>query len=155
MKAFKFSLESLREPRKQKEQAAQQNYARALAACEKAATKLETATLELKAQRNLLSHELANGAPMEKINSLRAWCEVLEVRRNKCKAAFDEARRASERAFQEMVEASREREALDCFYQKARNAHGKEVQRHEQKILDEIAIRFRDIHLLEPLAVKV
>jgi len=154
MKPFKFSLESLREPRRQKEQVSQQRYAQALADCDRAAAKLESAAIELKANRNLLSLELASGAHIDTINSLRGWGTVLENRRNKCKAAFDEARRAVETTFNEMIESSRAREALDCFHKKARGAYDRKVRTMEQKVLDEIALRFRDAGLLLQTAAK-
>ena len=55
MKEFTFPLESLRVLRKQKERAAQQRYAKSLAACKKAETQLLDAAVELEAGRNLLA----------------------------------------------------------------------------------------------------
>lgn len=152
MKPFKFSLESLRAPRKQKERAAQQCYAKALAACDEAAARLEKAIADLAAGWDLLTRELATGADADKIKNLRAWCATRENHRNERRAAFEEARRAVEIAFQEMVEAAREREALDCFYDKSRRAHELEVRRGEQKILDEVAARFSGANEMLSLA---
>lgn len=139
MKSFKFSLESLRAPRRQKEDAAQQRYAKTLTACDVAAAQLEKTAFDLAAGWNSLALELAAGADVDKIKNLRAWCTALENRRNACKVALNEARRASGIAFQEMIEASREREALERFHDKSRRAYDREVRRDEQKILDEVA----------------
>jgi flagellar export protein FliJ len=141
MKPFRFPLESLRVLRTQKENLAQQHYANALAACGRAETQLQSATTELTAFWDSFSRELANGIAAGKIKETRAWCSVLELRRNERKAALDETRRASAKAFQEMLAAVREREALDRFHDKSRRAHDREVQREEQKNFDEMAVQ--------------
>jgi flagellar export protein FliJ len=141
MKPFRFPLESLRVLRKQKENLAQQHYANALAACGRAETQLQAAVTELAAGRDSASRELANGTAAGKITETRAWCSVLELRRNERQAALDETRRASAKAFQAMLAAVREREALDSFYDKSRRAHDREVQREEQKNFDEMAVQ--------------
>lgn len=141
MKPFRFPLESLRVLRKQKENLAQQHYSNALAACGRAETQLQVAIKELTAGWDSASRELVIGIAAGKIADTRAWCMVLELRRNERWAALDEARRASARAFQEMLAAGREREALDRFYDKSRRAYDREVQREEQKNFDEMAVQ--------------
>jgi flagellar export protein FliJ len=141
MKPFRFPLESLRVLRKQKENLAQQHYADALAACDRAETQLQTTVTELAAGRDSASRELADGIAAGKITDARAWCTVLEIRRNERWAALDVTRRASARAFQEMLAAGREREALDRFYDKSRRAHDREIRREEQKNFDEMAVQ--------------
>ena len=141
MKPFRFALESLRVLRKQKEHAAQLRYGRALTACDRAAAQLQMAAAELAAGWNLLSRELATGATAGKLASLRAWCTVLEIRRNERRATLAEARRAAERAFQAMIAATRDREALDRFHDKSRRAHEREAQSQEQKQFDELAVQ--------------
>lgn len=141
MRTFRFPLESLRVLRKQKERAAQQRYARSLSACNTAAAHLEKAIGELNAGRNLLTQELMNGAPAAKIVNLRTWCMALEIHQHERRAAFNETRRIADLAFQEMAAARRDREGLDRFYDKAREAHAQEVFRDEQKNFDEWAIQ--------------
>lgn len=141
MKQFIFPLESLRVLRQQKERAAQQRYAKMLAACDKAAQHLQDAVAELAGVWDALARELPAGLSAEKIMGLRTWCTVLEIRRNERKAALEEARRLADAAFREMVAAARERESLDRFYEKSRQSHQREAQREEQNNLDEMAVQ--------------
>lgn len=141
MKPFHFSLESLRVLRQQKERAAQQRYAAALTLCHEAELQLQRSTTELALGWNLLGRELEQGIVAGRLACFQTWCKALETRWNERKAAVDEARRAAEVAFQEMVSAARDREALDRFHEKTRRAHDHLVQREEQKIFDELAVQ--------------
>ncbi|HTV41959.1 MAG TPA: flagellar export protein FliJ [Candidatus Sulfotelmatobacter sp.] len=140
MKTFHFPLEPLRVLRKQKEREAQQRYARSLSACDAAAAQLQKATTDLTSGRDLLTRELNSGVSAAKMMNLRTWCMALEIHQHERRAAFTEARRISQLAFQEMVSARRDREGLDCFHDKARRAHALETFRAEQKNLDELAV---------------
>lgn len=141
MKAFSFPLESLRTLRKQREQAAQQRYARALLSCDSAAQVLRVADEELNAGHTVLVTELSHGATAARIVSLRTWCKVLEIRRNECVAALDEARRTASEAFQFLTAAAREREALDKFFDKSQRVWQRECLVEEQKMFDELAVQ--------------
>jgi flagellar export protein FliJ len=152
MKPFKFSLESLRTLRKQKERVAQQHYARALTACDAAAAQLADADRELVAAWEGLVIELSDGAAAAHILGRRVWCSVLETRRNERQAALEAARRAAETAFRELLVAARNREALDRFCEKSRRAHALGVQREEQKMFDELAVQKRGVDGLLHLA---
>ena len=140
MKTFHFPLEPLRVLRKQKERVAQQRYARTLSGCDAAAAQLEKATTDLASGRELLTRELSGGVSAAKMMNLRTWCMALEIHQHERRAAFAEARRISQLAFQEMVSARRDREGLDRFYDKARRSHAQEMFRAEQKSLDELAV---------------
>jgi flagellar export protein FliJ len=83
---------------------------------------------------------------------LRAWCAVLEIRRNECRTALEQTRRAAENAFKDMVLAAREREALDRFYEKSRLAYERDAAREEQSNLDEMAIQRSGSGLLAQFA---
>jgi len=152
MKLFKFPLESMRTIRKQKEQVAQQQYARALVACAEADTQLQRAKLTLAAAWEMLECELGSGALASSILSRRAWCTTLEKRRDELQTARDAAQRAAEAAFRELVTAMREREALDRFRDKSRRAHARSVQREEQKNFDELAVQMNGANDLLQLA---
>jgi flagellar export protein FliJ len=141
MKAFHFSLEPLRVLRRQKEEMAQQHYARALAACKQAELKLQDAAAELAAGWNMRHQELERGIISERLAGLQTWCAVLKARRNECQTALDEARRAAGLALQKMSLAVHEREILDRFYDKSRYAYAANVEREEQKTLDELAVQ--------------
>ncbi len=141
MTRFKFPLESLRVLRKQKERAAQQRYARALTVCSNAENQLQSAYVELEAGWNSVSRELAASVAVGRLVHLRTWCMALEIRWHERKAALAEARRVAELAFQEMISATRDREGLDRFHDKARRAHEQEILREEQKNFDEMAVQ--------------
>lgn len=141
MKAFNFPLESLRTLRKQRERAAQQNYSRALAACDDAIRILGLAEEALKSAHSVLMNELAAGVPAGRAVHLRTWCNLLETRRNECVAALAEARCKASEALRLMTVAVREREALDRFHGKSKHLWQRAVQAEEQKMLDELAIQ--------------
>ncbi|MGC9941073.1 MAG: flagellar export protein FliJ [Verrucomicrobiota bacterium] len=139
MKEFTFPLESLRVLRKQKERAAQQRYAKALAACKRAETQLVDAAIELESGQHLFGNELNKGITAGHLASLRNGCLVLEIRWRERQAALIEARRVAGLIFREMAVATREREGLDQFHDKARNTYEHNVRRTEQKVFDELA----------------
>jgi flagellar export protein FliJ len=149
MKAFHFPLESLRTLRQQREQAAQQQYSRALVLCDSATRGLQLAGDELQAGRQLLTGELAAGATAARIVNLRTWCTVLEIRRNECAAALAEARRHAGEAFRLMTTAIREREALDRFHDKSLGLWQRAFNAAEQKMFDELAVQRQPPSLLE------
>jgi len=141
MKAFNFPLESLRTMRKQREQAAQQRYARALTVCDGAARGLQLAEEELQAGHALLVSELQTGATAGRILNLRTWCTVLEIRRNERLATLAEARRNANDALRLMTAAAREREALDRFHEKSHRLWQRAFHTDEQKMFDELAVQ--------------
>src|ERR1700756_1630713 len=141
MKAFKFPLESLRTLRKQRENVAQQSYARALAACDSAARSLVLAEEELVTGHKMFQGELSAGTMASHLVHLKPWCTVLEIRQNERAAALAEARRGANEAFRAMTAAVREREALDNFYDKAVTKWQREFIADEQKMFDELAVQ--------------
>lgn len=149
MKTFRFPLEPLRVLRTQKERVAQQRYAQSLTACNAAAALLEKASQELALGREFLKRELSEGVSAGRIMNVRTWCMALEIHQHERRAAFAEARRVSQLAFQEMLAATRDREGLDRFYDKARRAHVQEVLREEQKNFDEMAVQLAGANLLQ------
>ena len=149
MKAFNFPLESLRTLRQQREQAAQQRYARTLVLCDGATRMLQLADEELQAGRSMLVGELETGATAERIINLRTWCTVLEIRRHECAAALVEAQRNANEAFKLMTAAAREREALDRFHDKSQAVWRHAFQAEEQKMFDELAVQRQGTPMLE------
>ena len=141
MKAFNFSLESLRTLRKQREQTAQQHYSRSLVLCDGAARVLALAETELLTGHALLNDELSAGTSAARIINLQTWCKVLEMRRNECAAALQAARAEANEAFRAMTAAVREREALDKFHDKSRRLWERTQFAAEQKNFDELAIQ--------------
>lgn len=141
MKSFRFPLQSIRVLREQKERTAQRNFADAMRVCEEAAFQLQAASDELAACWTALCEELSAGVTATKLMRTRAWCSVLELRQKERTAALQKAQRAMDAAWRNMMLATRDREALDSYYRKSRRVHDREVQREEQKTLDEIGTR--------------
>ena len=144
MKTFRFPLQSLRVLREQKEQVAQKNYAVALRSAEDAAARVKMASDELSANWTTLGKELAAGVTAMELLRTRAWCNALELRLKERTGVLEKARLAVDAVWQEMLNATRDREALDRYYKKNRRAHDRKVQSEEQKQLDELAVRMAD-----------
>ena len=141
MKRFHFSLSALSVLREQQEQAAQKKYADALRVCEEAARRVQTASNELTISWHELTSKLSAGVSAVEFLRSRAWCNVLELRLKERTAALEQARLKVDAVWQEMLVATRDRESIDRFEEKKRRAYNTQVQRAEQKELDELAIQ--------------
>ena len=141
MKSFQFSLSALSVLSEQQEQAAQKKYVEALHFCEQAAGRVETASQELMTCWRDLTGKLSAGVSAVEFLRARAWCNVLELRLKERTAALEQARLKVDAVWQEMLIATRDRESLDRFEAKKRRAYNTQVQRAEQKELDELAIQ--------------
>lgn len=140
MKPFRFPLKSLRVLREQKERIAQKRYVEALRASDAAAAKLDAGSLELATAWTALCEEVARGSTIARLRHARAWCGELERRCDQLAAALKAAQRLAHNTWREMALATRDREAIDKLHDKRRRAFDVEVQRGEQKLLDEIAL---------------
>jgi flagellar export protein FliJ len=141
MKTFHFSLSALSVLREQQEQAAQKKYADALRICEEAAGRVQASSQELLACWHDLTGKLSSGVPAVEFLRARAWCNVLELRLKERTAALEQARLKVDAVWHEMLVATRDRESLDRFHNKKRRAYDRDVQRKEQKEMDELAIQ--------------
>jgi flagellar export protein FliJ len=141
MKSFHFSLSALAVLREQQEQAAQKKYTDALRTCEDAAVRVQTASQELMTCWQELTGKLSAGVSAVEFLRSRAWCNVLELRLKERTAALEQARLKVDAVWHEMLMATRDRESLDRFHNKKRRAYDRDVQRKEQKELDELAIQ--------------
>ena len=141
MKRFQFSLEPLLTLRRHKETMAREAYARALQACEAAAARLESASLELTRCWRAVNETLEAGAMGLELLRARAWCNVLELRVKERASALEEARHAVDAVWQNLVVATRDREMLQRLREKREHLHAEENQRAEQKVSDDLAIQ--------------
>ena len=141
MKSFQFSLAALAVLREQQEQTAQKKYVEALHFCEAAAGRVDTASHELMNCWRDLTGKLSAGVSAVEFLRARAWCNVLELRLKERTAALEQARLKVDAVWQEMLGATRDRESLDRFHDKKRRAYNTQLQRAEQKELDELAIQ--------------
>lgn len=141
MKAFRFSLQSVRVIRERKEQVAQQNYAAALRAHEAAAENLQRALAALTAAWRAAGQQLAAGANAAELRRAKSWCDSLEHGQKACAQELQSAKYALELASRELMAAARERQAMDSLHDKSRRAYDREAQREEQKRLDEMGLQ--------------
>lgn len=141
MKPFRFPLQTLRTLRQHKEEEAREKYAKTLRACEAAAAQVQAASVELTGCWKALCEKLAAGVAGDDLLRARAWCNVLELRVKERANALEQARHAVDGVWNELMEATRERETLDRFHDKRRRAYDRAEQREEQKALDELAIQ--------------
>jgi flagellar export protein FliJ len=141
MKPFKFSLQSIRLLRQQKEQQAQQRFAEAMHACEEAAFQLQEASDALATSWATLCQELSAGVTATGLLRTRSWCNVLERRQQERTTALQHARGLMNAAWREMMFATRDREVLDRYHDRCQRAYDRGVQREEHKRLDELGIR--------------
>src|SRR5262245_18940505 len=141
MKRFRFSLQPIRVLREQRERASQQRFGEAMRACEEAAFQLQEASDELAEGWTALCEEMSAGAVATKLMRTRAWCAILEHRQQERTDALNRARREMDAAWREMMTATRDREAMDRYHDKCRRAYDREMQRIEQKTLDELGVR--------------
>jgi flagellar export protein FliJ len=141
MKPFRFSLQSIRVLREQRERDAQQQFGAAMRLCEEATFQLQQASDDLAAGWDSLCQELSSGVPATKLLKSRAWCNVLEQRQKDWRARLLNAQRVMDEAWRDMMLATRDREALDRYHDKSRRAYDRVAQREEQKTLDELGAR--------------
>ncbi len=141
MKPFRFPLQVLRTLREQKEQAAQQHFAKALAASEAAARRMHDNLRELEACWGLIKSSIQSAASGGELARLRDFAGLIEQRQVELEGEWRVAATATERAVVEMRAAMRDRKALEQLYERRRRAHELGVAREEQKALDELAGR--------------
>jgi flagellar export protein FliJ len=142
MKPFQFTLQPIRTLREHKEERARERYAGALRSCETAAAKVQEASAELTNCWTSLCDKLAAGVTGNDLLRARAWCNVLELRVKERAAALEEARHVVDTMWQDLMLASRERKTIERFHDKRRAAYDLDVQREDQKNLDELSIQF-------------
>jgi flagellar export protein FliJ len=102
---------------------------------------VQTASQELMTCWQELTGKLSAGVSAVEFLRSRAWCNVLELRLKERTAALEQARLKVDAVWHEMLMATRDRESLDRFHNKKRRAYDRDVQRKEQKELDELAIQ--------------
>src|SRR5579883_1022482 len=141
MKSFRFSLQPIRALKEQAEQTARERYAATLRACEEAAARVQSASVELTECWTGLCDKLAAGVESGELLRARAWCNVLELRVKERAAALEIARHAVDAVWKELMLTTREREAMDRLHDRRRAAYNRQAQAAEQKTMDELALR--------------
>ena len=141
MKAFKYSLQALRTLRRRHEQVALQNYAQANQLREAAAERLHSVQLELSAGWAALQERILAGATILHLSRLQSYCDAVSQRVPKCEAELRAAEHAVAAAWRHLVATRRELEVVEQHHRKQHAGYERELDRQEQKRLDEIATR--------------
>ena len=141
MKPFKFTLEGVRTLRQRKERACMEAYALALSDRQRAAQRVEHIARQLMEVWMRIHGELAEGTAAASIAQLRGFCQSLEESQAQAKRRLDEADRGVHESLGRMLVARQEREAVDKFAEYQKSVHDRELNREEQKALDEMAGR--------------
>jgi flagellar FliJ protein len=141
MKAFRFSLNAVRELRQSEEQAAQKAYAAAIRAREQAEARLVMADRSLQNMWQELRDSSLRGMRADQMQRVRSWGVVLEEQQKQLAGELDDCQRQVNATHQLLKSATQRRETLDRLLRKQRRAHEREVQHEDQKFLDELATR--------------
>jgi flagellar export protein FliJ len=116
-----------------------ETYAQALLTRQSAFTRLETVQHDLEDAWSRLRHTLDSGCSASAATRLRQESQFLEEERKLREEALTQAERSVSQALQQMLAARKQREAVEKFRGKQRDAHERDLQRVTQKFLDELA----------------
>ena len=141
MKAFRFTLDSVKVLRERQERDSLEVYALKLKRRQEAAEQVEKIHQELASTWMKMRSELMEGASCGEINRLRDFCRVLEERRKEAAAGLQLAEQEVNRTFQVFLKARAEREVVDKFFDSQKAAWDRTLSKEEQKLLDEMATR--------------
>ena len=75
------------------------------------------------------------------IDRLQAYCAAMAQREKECAVQMHSAQRGVNLAWQNLIAARQQLEAVDHHYQNERRRHAQAQQREEQKLLDDMANR--------------
>jgi flagellar export protein FliJ len=141
MRPFRFPLEALRTLRERQERSALESYARCVQASRAATERLQAASDTLDRLASECRAPVAAGLAAAHVRQLRAFCATAAVVRTECQRAVASAQRDVQRAWELLVVARQQREAVERYYQRLQQQHLRHEQRAEQKVLDEMAQR--------------
>jgi flagellar export protein FliJ len=141
VKRFRFSLHALRTLRQRQEQAALEQFARAIAAREQAARELAEVCQHCETAWHIAREAAERGVAAARLTQLGAYCHAVEELRRQGEDGLRRAQQAVDEKWQTLMAARRDREAVDKYRQRQQTRHGQEWVREEQKTLDDIAHR--------------
>ncbi|MCS7091244.1 MAG: flagellar FliJ family protein [Verrucomicrobiota bacterium] len=139
MKAFRFSLQALWVLRGQEEELARHRFAESFRAVQAAAARVEEARQQMWTAADRFRASTEQGTQAGTLQQDLSWFRQLqEVFRRRIQS-WQTACQASEKAWQELLQVRRNRETLDRYRTRQRQAWLLALQRSEQKELDELA----------------
>jgi flagellar export protein FliJ len=144
MKPFKSTLQAIRTLRVRQEREAMEAYAHALLDRVRSGEKLQSADRALAAGQWEWQQRVSCGCPAAELVHHQLHCRELAARRSRCLALAKESESRADVALQSMMLARQEREIVDKFSERQRAIYDRELNRAEQKFLDELACRRTD-----------
>jgi flagellar export protein FliJ len=141
MKPFHFSLQAVRTLRQRQEQMALERFTAAVRNRDKAVNQLNFLTQQLHAGWSELKVLLPKGATALQIAQIQAYCDSVTARKKECEIYVNAAHRAVDVAWQNLVAAKQQLEVVVKYYENERRRYGRELDREEQKTLDDMANR--------------
>jgi flagellar FliJ protein len=138
MKRFQFSLQALLTVRRRQEQIALEQFAQAAAARQLAIDRLNEVKQECETAWALRRERTRTGAPAMQLAQLHDYGRVLEQLQKNCDRALREAQRVVDQKWEKLLAARQAREAVDKFLERQRQRYDRELQREEQKMLDDM-----------------
>jgi len=139
MKKFRFSLQAVLTVRQRQEQAALEQFSRAVAARQQAIGRLSEAKQACHEAWALSRARTAAGAAAIHLAQLHDYCLSMEDFQKQCELAVAAAQEVADQKWQKLVLARQAREAVDKFLERQRERYGRELQREEQKMFDDIS----------------
>jgi flagellar export protein FliJ len=141
MKAFHFSLQAVRTLRQRQEQMALERFTAAVRNREKAVNRLNSVTQQLHAGWSELKALLPKGVTALQIAQVQAYCDSVTARKKECEVYVNAAHRAVDLAWQNLVAAKQQLEVVVKYYENQRRLYERELDREEQKTLDDMVNR--------------
>jgi flagellar export protein FliJ len=141
MKPFHFSLQAVRTLRQRQEQMALERFTAAVQNREKAVDRLNSATQQLHAGWSELKARLPQGATALQIAQIQGYCDSVTARKKECEVYVRAAHRAVDVAWQNLLSAKQQLEVVVKYYEDQKRRYGRELDREEQKALDDMANR--------------
>ena len=141
MKPFHFSLQAVRTLRQRQEQMALERFTAAVRNRERAVNQLNSLTQQLHAGWSELKVLLPKGATALQIAQIQAYCDSVTARKKECEVYVNAAHRTVDVAWQNLVAAKQQLEVVVKYYENERRRYGRELDREEQKNLDDMANR--------------
>ena len=141
MKPFHFSLQAVRTLRQRQEQLALERFTAAVRHREKAVNRLNSVTQQLHAGWSELKARLLKGATAFQIAQIQAYCDSVTARKKECEVYVKSAHRAMDVAWQNLLSVKQQLEVVVKYYEDQRRHYEREMDREEQKALDDMANR--------------
>jgi flagellar export protein FliJ len=141
VKPFHFTLAALQTLRERAEQRAEEQYGRALRNREQAIRQRDEVQRQLESGWATSQQELEAGVPQAQWAHTQAYCQQTVTRLRTCQVSVESAQAAANQCLQQLLQAQRDREVVDKYYQNQRRSYAHAEQREEQKMLDDLAGR--------------